>query len=185
MEEYNEERGSGDYEESATISPGAMHPDLGKYILESRGDWTELALLLHGYEMDAGKPFKDDGTINWVRGEPLMNSLGIKLIINALIGGISNKGVYLSNLNENETYSLARKVLNSISKMLFAYNKDFGIKSMAEQTTIMELIRVHVMAVLKRPYMEGERKFFRKIESEKRIVSENQRKGAGIFGRGK
>ena len=113
-----------------------------------------------------------------------MNEYGIKLIINTLIGGISNKGVYLSNLNENETYALARKILHTISKMLFCYHKEFGIKNMSEQSIIMELIRTHVMAVLKRPYQEGERKFFKKIESERRVVTEAQKKGFGIFGRG-
>ena len=72
-----------------------------------------------------------------------------------------------------------------VAKQLACYNKEFGIKSMAQQQSIMDLIIANIMAILKRPFDQGERKFFKNITQEKRIVGEQSKRSLGVFGGGK
>lgn len=169
--------------ESVSASlPMFMNPDLGKWMLDSNDEWENLELILAGWKINSKDPYTEDGKINWEQGEALMNEKGRKILINTMIRGISHKGVFLTNMNENEVYKIARKVLNDIAKQIATFNEEFGIKSMAEQQMIMDLLLTNVMAILKRPFNQGERDFFKKITTEKRVVGGEEKKGFGVMG---
>lgn len=119
----------------------------------------------------------------------LMNDKGIDFVISQLRGLADNKDIKLSNLNENEAYKLMRSTaLNILKELWINYeNKKFRIENLTSLIQVYNLILATLVALFKRSYEQGERKFIKETTSETRMVSNQQRPGFGLSlgGRGK
>lgn len=170
--------------------------DMLKEILDSSSLVDNLELMLRGLKR---KPqlvdVKQDDVTTQVLSykyeietkDVLMNGKGIDFVISQLRGLADNKDIKLSNLNENEAYKLMRlTALNILKELWINYeNKAFGIENLTSLIQVYNLILATLVALFKRSYEQGERKFIKDTTQETRMVSNTQRPGFGLSMGGK
>jgi len=170
----SEEQESG---EIHTMGVPQMDASLVQYILNTDEISQNLILRLSGWSFNPSTE-KYEHT----EGEELLNKYGIKILFDTLLPSISHRGLYMSNLNINEAYALAREIIMETKKIMFVNYVEMGIKNMADMSTIIEILRANILATIKRPYQEGERDWLKKTTHETRTIG-SSKKGLGLGGR--
>lgn len=156
-------------------SPHVMDPGLVRFQLDNTDIIQSLSMKLRGYRYDPNKQ-----ELIYDKDKALMNEDGIELLIETLLGGLGHKGLLLSNFNSNETYTIAKIMMNDTAKLLVINMREFGIKNHATREIIQSTIRSTIMAMLKRPFDQGERRFIKDTTEERRLITEGE-KGRGLF----
>lgn len=143
-------------------------------MLDSSPEILGLIAKFYGYTYDPSQQ-------KAIKKTPLLNEYGIQILIDTLLSAISHKGVYLSNMSDNEVYSLSNQTLDDITRIITIFHVEFGIDDMAKQYVIMNILRNNIIAIFKRPYTKGEREFIRGFLQERTTVVQGQKGGIGLF----
>lgn len=165
--------------------------DMLKEILDSSSLIDNLELMLRGLkrkpkivDVKEGEQTTQVLTYNYEieTEDRLMNDRGIDFVTSQLRGLADNKDIKLSNLNENEAYKLMRTTAINILKELWINyeNNKFRINDLTSLIQIYNLILSTIVALFKRSYEQGERKFIKDTTQETRMVSNQQRPGFGL-----
>lgn len=170
--------------------------DMLKEILDSSGLIDNLELMLRGLKrkpelVDVKQGEHTTQVLSYKyeieTDDILMNDRGIDFIVSQLRGLAENKDIKLSNLNENESYKLMRTTaLNILKELWINYeNKKFKIENLTSLIQVYNLILATIVALFKRSYEQGERKFIKDTTQETRMVSNQGRPGFGLSMGGK
>ena len=157
-------------------SPHVMDPGLIRYQLDNSDIIQSLSMKLRGFRFNP-----ETNEVKYFAEKALINEDGIELLIETLLASMGHKGVLLSNFNVNETYTIARITMNDCAMLLVTNMDRFDIKDSATREVIQSMIRTTIMAILKRPFDQGERRFIKDTTEEKRVITEGANKGRGLF----
>lgn len=162
------------YQMGYTMREGSpLDPSLVKWQLDDSDVLNTLRMILEGTIIDYDE---ETDTYKIVRtGKPLMNSYGIRLLLDTVFRSVTTKNIKLSNMNQKDVYMLARFVLNEVARLLFTHGDEFGVKDLATRSAIMEALRTNIIAAFKRPYGEGERRFIKGFAEEKHTIGKEER----------
>lgn len=166
----------GNVQESTTKNvPIALDPILTQWMLNNDNEMLALVAKLHGFVYDPASK-------KVIQKKPMMNEYGIQVLVDTLLSSMNHKGIYLSNLSDNEVYSMANETLDNIARIITIFHDEFGINSMDKQYVIMDMMRNNMVAIFKRPWTKGEREFIRGFLQERTVISQGEKRGIGLFG---
>ena len=114
--------------------------DIIKYQLDSFEDTVSRFMrVFRGelYDPDQGK---------WIPGKrAMMNDFGISEISSFII---QSKHILLSSYTEKELYRTLRAILNTITRMVTNSHDPYGIRDTATAESVMDIIYMHLQAIL-------------------------------------
>ncbi len=179
----------------ASMVNQSIDPSLAKFILDLSEMLDIIYIRLNGMEMRTVKETAIDGDTGketkkyikkYVRDDKkaLMSLEGVDAMVGTLMNAVNHKGVFMSNFNDWETTALSEELLDDLATVMFVNYHVWQIKSISDMTVIIDTIRTNLLATLKRPFEEGERKFYKKTVLERRNIDQGRsRAGLPSFGR--
>jgi hypothetical protein len=120
-------------------------------------------------------------------GEPLMNDIGISSILGLLSTTVSQNTV-MSNVDDKGIGILMELNADTIVPLIMMNRQKYGIRDFSIATTIVNAYINKTYLTLRRPYEEGDRRFWKGSQQEitSTIRSDSQKKGIlGLIGLGK
>ena len=174
-----EESGNINEDTIITTTPQQMDPSLAKFILSSEDMLEILYIRLNGMVWD-------DKEKKYIRDESkaLMSRDGVNSLIGTLMNAINHRGIYMSNFNDWEVEGVCEEMLDDIAITLFVNHRKYEIRSLSDRTVIINAIRTNLLASLKRPFGEGERKLYGKTAQERHNIDQGKKR-SGLPGLGR
>ena len=117
-------------------------------------------------------------------GDPLMNEKGISSLLGLLSTTVSQNTV-MSNVDDKGIGILMELNADTVAQLLMMNRRRYEIKDFSIATTIMNAYVNKTYLTLRRPYEEGDRRFWKGSQQEitSTIKSDTQRKGIlGLIG---
>jgi len=113
--------------------------------------------------------------------QPLMNDKGINAIM-GMVRSIVNKITIMGNLNKGEIMTMMDFTADTLSKTLMVKTKEYGIVA-EDRDLIYYKVLSTCFLCLKRPFEEGDRRFWKGSQQEITTRVEGQHGGKNLFER--
>lgn len=114
-------------------------------------------------------------------GIPLMNEQGISSIM-GMTRAIVNQITIMGNLDKREIGVMMEYTADTLSKLLMMKRHDFQILA-EDRDQIAYKVQSTVYVCMKRPFMEGERRFWGRVQQEITTRIEGKSPNKGLFQR--
>lgn len=123
---------------------------------------------------------KEDGELIPV-GEPKINDEGINTILGIIQSSVS-QNTFMSNLEKKELPALTMFLADTVAKSLMMNRERFGIKNAVVRDEIFYIVVNTAYIAMKRPFEQGERKFWGRVQQDIRTeIVGGQKQGSGIL----
>lgn len=124
----------------------------------------------------------EDGTLSMVGGrrlwKPMMNDVGINTVL-LCMQGVVNQMTALSNLDEQEIYTILRDFTYNMVESL-AFNRSKYNLEVTDRPVVVGSARRFLYIFMKRPFQEGDKKFFKGITQEIKQTTEISKPKSGF-----
>ena len=154
-----------------------VDPSLVMFQLSNVDVLERVKFSLLGYELVEDE--KTGKIVAQKRGERVLSDKGIN-IISFTLNGLSHKGIFLSNLEQEDAHKITLSASLAINDVLYQKEKEIELDpSYKEQ--IINVVDANVYTSLRRPVNQGERAFLSRTTERKEIVTQKeQQRPTGI-----